>query len=215
MEINHCLYQIVNTLNGMIYIGMHSTNKLFDNYMGSGKEIKLALKEFGKENFIKYIIGLYDTRYDLISAEIRIVDKEFVLREDTYNIRTGSDGGIIFGYKRSEETKRKMSIAFTGRIYSEEAKRSMSNAQKLWHQENKVSQQTRETISKSLMGREFSEEWKNNICFALLGVQHTEERKKNISIACKNKTKRICPHCGKECNPGNAERWHFDNCKFR
>ena len=24
-----------------------------------------------------------------------------------------------------------------------------------------------------------------------------------------------CPHCGLECNKGNAVRWHFDNCKFK
>jgi hypothetical protein len=28
------------------------------------------------------------------------------------------------------------------------------------------------------------------------------------------KTKVTCPHCSKQCDPGNAAKYHFDNCKF-
>jgi hypothetical protein len=30
-----------------------------------------------------------------------------------------------------------------------------------------------------------------------------------------NSVKLVCPHCGIECNVGNANRWHFDKCKYK
>jgi len=39
------IYIITNTLNGKIYIGQHSSNKLNDNYFGSGLHIKRAIKK--------------------------------------------------------------------------------------------------------------------------------------------------------------------------
>lgn len=32
-------------------------------------------------------------------------------------------------------------------------------------------------------------------------------------ISQKRRDLMTCPHCGKECNPTNAARWHFDKCK--
>lgn len=40
----HLVYKITNTKNGKIYIGKHSTKDPYDNYFGSGKAIKQALK---------------------------------------------------------------------------------------------------------------------------------------------------------------------------
>jgi hypothetical protein len=52
MEKEHYVYCITNIINGRKYIGSHS-GKIDDNYMGSGVNIKLAIKKWGKENFIK------------------------------------------------------------------------------------------------------------------------------------------------------------------
>ena len=157
----HVLYQVVNNINGMIYIGIHSTNNLFDSYMGSGKNIIAAIKEFGKENFTKYIIGLYDSKYELIQAEMKIVNKEFMIREDTYNIRTGGVGGVCF--------------------YTEEMKQNMSNAQKKWHQENNYSDEVLKNRSEALKRRylisPFSEESKLKCSISNSGKIRSEEAK--------------------------------------
>ena len=176
----------------MIYIGSHSTNNLFDSYMGSGRLIIKSIKEFGKENFIKYIIGLYDSKYDAITAEIKIVNKEFVLREDTYNLTTG---GQVSPFPMSEETRQKISKACSLNsnkrlIHTEEARKNMSNAQKRRFLNTPVSEETKQKMSKNkkqyYKDNVVSEETKQKYCNTRTGKPiHTEESKHNISI--KNK----------------------------
>ncbi|UGO48574.1 putative homing endonuclease [Klebsiella phage vB_KaeM_Boboto] len=106
----------------------------------------------------------------------------------------------------------------------------------------KASIETREKISKSLKGREFteehlanmkkpkSEEAKKNIAAAKVGVlnpmygtisptrnvPHTKETRDVISLRTKQGAEYPpCPHCGKKVNKGNALRWHYDKCKFK
>ena len=45
------VYLITNKINNRKYIGVDTNNN--KNYFGSGKSIKLALKKYGRENFIK------------------------------------------------------------------------------------------------------------------------------------------------------------------
>lgn len=88
----HILYQITNTLNGKIYVGVHSTDNLNDDYMGSGSGIKQAIKKYGVDNFTKTIIQHFQTAEDAYTAEASVVNEAFVARPDTYNNKVGGVG---------------------------------------------------------------------------------------------------------------------------
>jgi hypothetical protein len=80
-----CIYKITNLINNYIYIGAHKTKNINDGYMGSGKLIKEAIKEFGKENFLKEILFVFDTKKSMLLKEAEIVNKVFCKLKETYN----------------------------------------------------------------------------------------------------------------------------------
>jgi hypothetical protein len=87
------LYETCNLINGKIYIGVHSTNKEDDNYLGSGTLLTRAVQKYGKEKFIKTILEYFDSEEAMYAREAEIVDKNFVLNENNYNISLGGVGG--------------------------------------------------------------------------------------------------------------------------
>ena len=89
MKKYYYLYQIRNIKNNMIYIGVHSTNKLRDRYMGSGREIGIAIRNEGRENFEKTIIKFFKTKKAMYDKERSIVNAKFISRPDTYNVILG------------------------------------------------------------------------------------------------------------------------------
>ena len=94
--IYYTIYKITNKINNKTYIGKHQTKNLNDNYMGSGKLIKAAIKKYGIENFIKEILFIFDNETDMNNKEKELV----VLSENSYNLCEGGKGG--FGYINSD-----------------------------------------------------------------------------------------------------------------
>ena len=56
----YIVYEITNKVNGKIYVGVHKTENLNDGYMGSGKNIKDAIKKYGIDNFDKKYLSIFD-----------------------------------------------------------------------------------------------------------------------------------------------------------
>lgn len=96
----YIIYKITNLLNGKIYIGKHQTKDLNDGYMGSGKNLKRAISKHGIKNFEKEILFIFDNVKDMNDKEAEIVNEEFILKENTYNICVGGQGG--FSYLNNE-----------------------------------------------------------------------------------------------------------------
>lgn len=88
----YTIYKTTNMINDMIYIGYHSTENLNDAYLGSGSQIQKAIKEYGKQNFKKAILFVFDNKEEMLQKERELVNTEFASRQDTYNVLPGGGG---------------------------------------------------------------------------------------------------------------------------
>lgn len=86
-------YKITNNINGHYYYGIHSTDDLNDDYMGSGTRLHYAYKKYGKENFTKEILKFFDTYEDACEYESIIVNETLLKDDSCYNIKLGGLGG--------------------------------------------------------------------------------------------------------------------------
>lgn len=124
------LYEIRNNLNNKIYVGVHKTNNMDDGYMGSGKVILNAFKKYGIENFTKVILETFDSSEAMYAREAEVVNDEFLLREDVYNLRRGGNGGFDYINKNavnvtiSEQRKRNPSLIQKASLLGNEVKRN-------------------------------------------------------------------------------------------
>ena len=119
----YTVYKITNLFNNKIYIGFHSTNNLDDYYMGSGKLMKKALLKYGVDSFKKEYIQIFDNAEDAVKLEETLVNEEFVLRDDTYNISLG--GNVLamigkhnpfYGKRHPQEILDRISASLRGKI---------------------------------------------------------------------------------------------------
>lgn len=92
----YTVYRITNLINEKVYVGKHKTENLNDDYFGSGKLIKHAILKYGKENFKKDILFVFDNPADMDAKEAEIVNEEFVACENTYNLMLGGSGGFDY-----------------------------------------------------------------------------------------------------------------------
>lgn len=88
----HFIYKTTNKINGKYYFGAHSTNKIDDKYLGSGKLLEKAIKKYGKDNFSREIICFCENVDDLYAIEKEIIS-EHLDNELCYNINSGGKGG--------------------------------------------------------------------------------------------------------------------------
>ena len=134
----HLIYKITNLVNGKIYIGKHSTRDLYDDYMGSGKAIRVAVNKYGAQNFEKVIIDCLTTEHKAYLKEAEIVDENFVTRSDTYNMKCGGDGFSTYDVSGEKNP-----------MYGRRGENSPNYGEKNGMYGKKHSQVTRDKISKN------------------------------------------------------------------
>lgn len=176
----YTIYRTINKINGKIYVGMHKTTDLNDDYMGSGKILGYAIEKYGKENFEKEILYTFDNVAEMEEMEAKIVNEAFIVREDTYNIKLGGEGG--WTYINSNSNIRAGFETWNTELLSEFSKISGKKGTKNFIEKlgsyelfvehmNKIGNQGRLTIKQN---------YPNGIWY---GKTHTEETKAKIGAA--------------------------------
>lgn len=171
-----------NLINGKQYVGSHSTNNPKDNYLGSGKALRLAIKKYGRKNFKREILKQCE-----FIEEARKLEEIFIRQLNTlspigYNISEIGGSGITgksWGVHNEEtkqrirksvtltlnkpETRKKISESISGekngfynKHHSEETRRKIGDK----NRNKKHTVKTIEKMQASHLGKKFSEEHK-------------------------------------------------------
>lgn len=143
MDYKYYIYMTTNLLNNKKYIGKRKCccEINLDDYLGSGKILKNAIKKYGKENFIKDILEICENEKICNEREkywIALYDATH--NDEFYNIASGGDGGNTYAglnnieLKRISEIKSKKSIGINNPRYkanvSQETREKISNGVK-------------------------------------------------------------------------------------
>jgi hypothetical protein len=170
MEKKHnIVYRTTNLINGKIYIGVHSTNKLEDGYIGNGiyscndatKKYLFhkAVRKYGYENFKREVLRDFSTAREAYDYEKEMVGEVFVGRNDTYNIALGGSGGVLLsGYRLL--------------LYRMDLRDRGFN--------QVMSKETRDKISKSRLGTKMSKESRAKMSKSRTGMKFSDERNKKV-----------------------------------
>ena len=201
------LYKVKNKINGRYYVGVHKTENLNDEYMGSGKVIQQAIEKYGIENFEKEILEFFENPEKMYEKEKEIVTEEFLSNNKVYNLKTGGNGGWDYinrnGLNRSEESIEKL-------------KKSL----KKWHSENDTSGDKNGFYGKShtddtkhhlsLKRKEF---YKNGGIHpkGMLDKEHSWKTKERLSEILKEKSSLIGKK-GLE-HPSGGTKWYNNGIK--
>lgn len=99
----HILYITQNLVNQKIYIGVHSSKKLVDRYLGCGvygvsditksmcgqSKFVNSIKKYGVKNFKRENLLYFLTREEMFLAERLVVTENFLKRKDSLNSMVG------------------------------------------------------------------------------------------------------------------------------
>jgi group I intron endonuclease len=119
------VYLITNKINGRKYVGSSRKSQIDENYYGSGKVIKDALKKYGKENFQRDI--LWEGKGNARDIETYFLKKINAANNPLYyNLTNDARGNNL----HKEETKKTVSEKLTGKKFSKERCENISKAKK-------------------------------------------------------------------------------------
>jgi hypothetical protein len=126
----HFIYKITNTKNGKYYLGMHSTDNLEDDYMGSGKMIKRSIRKHGLELHTKEILEFRRDRESLKIREKEIINETLLQDPLCMNLKKGGEGGGKF-YSKEHYDKFKLGCKNNGDFHRDRMK-SDKNYRENW-----------------------------------------------------------------------------------
>ena len=184
-----------------MYVGKDLYNN--DNYIGSGKLLRLAIKKYGICNFKKDILECCIDIEEMNNQEIFWIKNLNTFSPNGYNINVGGKGGDTYTHRSEEEKllfKKNLKQKHTGKKRSKEVVLNMSLSR------SGKPQKRRENVECPHCHRigdklNFSR-WHFDYC------------KLNPNRIIKEIIKTECPFCHMVLNKANASQWHFDYCKL-
>ena len=198
------IYIIQNILDNKIYIGQTNKPKTRWNshkHLVSKDKLVLphlyrAMKKYGIENFTFTIFAQYNSLEEINEAEEFWIDLFNTTNDKIgYNIQKGGNNK---GFLHNEETKKKISLANSGRIFSKEHKekirlagigRKDSLETSIKRKQRRHSKETLNKMSKSqignknALGKKKSEETKLKMSIAQKGKKHSAERIEKMRLS--------------------------------
>jgi group I intron endonuclease len=167
------IYKISCLANGRCYIG--SAKNIVSRFIEhrktlragnhSNRHLKFAWNKYGKDAFTFYVLE-YCCIEDLLSREQFFIDEHTKEMgwDNLFNINPIA--GSCLGCKRSDETRKKISLMNTGRKHTDELKQKLSQIHK---------------------GRKQTTEWIAKRMAAHVGSKRSDETKLKLSIARKKR----------------------------
>ena len=207
------VYKITCKITGEYYFGSSFKAKS-DQYWGGGKRIRERIVQYGKDKFVKEILGEFDDRTIAHQVENQYIEKfrndekclnqhldhRFGTYSDKARAKLSAANAIShFGKHLSEETKAKISVAnrgeknpWYGKHFSDDHRAKIGAANAI-----------------ALRGRQFSDEHKAKLSAALRGRHLSEETRAKLSAANRGEKN---PHFGKHWrkNPITGKREYYD-----
>ena len=181
----YTIYKTTCIPTGKYYIGKHQTKDLDDEYLGSGKQLKYAIKKYGLDQFHKEILHICQTEKQMNTIEKILVVPD---SEVNYNLTKGGYGSFFYANKYctiEDKQIHKNRQIFLNKLRTDEI------YYKEFCQKCKIANNKPEKKRKtSLILRE---KWKNTK-FHWNGKSHSEETKKRMSLSAKGK--RLGPRNG-------------------
>ena len=182
----YLVYKITNLKNLKFYIGCHKTSDINDNYMGSGKLIKVAILKYGIKNFRKDILFVFDNPNEMFTKEIELINS----LKPQYNLHKGGNGGwTYFNSLGLTETQKN--------IRSKNGKIGFSIAN--------------DRLKDKLKDKDFRDQWIKNI---KIGLKNSKSKNKSSGMLNKKhsdetKFKMSISHSGKF-NSNYGKKWIYN-----
>lgn len=199
----YLVYKTTNNISGKIYIGCHKTCNIDDNYLGSGVLIRKALLKYGRENFSKEILFVFDNPQDMYEQEKILVNELFIQQEDNYNLVVGGESALSYVNENTElfkSTQNRIEWARKGRITANNNGAHIKGRIKFKHLMEDEQYKEKHLIKVREAAIKRGSTFKNK--------KHTIETKTKMSLAKKNKYKG-------ENNPNFGNCWIFNYITLR
>ncbi len=169
------VYKVTNLVNGKAYIGKTTVSHKARFYghktsRDTGYPLNRAIKKYGVDNFRLEVIYIGSSEKEINMVERAMIASHNTYCPNGYNLTIGGEGAS--GARRTEEQRKRLSIALKGRVNTWTSKLRKGCV---------VSEETRKKISESWKYRTISEETREKQRIASTGRLHSEQAKLKIS----------------------------------